>query len=394
MPYTLHLVYADNPLDSVAAAEAAIASDARSAPKGHLLGRYRSFQAGMVDNCPDLSEDDPHADRPDNAWPYGLPARFDSAVYSVMPNVALFPEGLLGLIAESVALHGLHMLDPQSGLLYRPDRVVISRTGARSSPPPMQVPPSARASIITWDRTDDVVQPLQRALAERLRAFGFAPRDDGKRGHIRLCGSIGQNLGVTAYHSHDGVTMHGAFTLFAPDVTAQWVPPLAAEFERYFGFFGKNMGGRVDGFSVTTDEICGEAGEPWGRYRYGHARTREPVARWFQAFADHLERASIPVLDAIARPRDLARLLLTDRMRWRLDTKNDVTLIEIFGMLVLVYAFDRARAAEWIAAFRRPGRLSTGFQGWEQPDALIDRLVLHLESAAFDPVAIGGERPG
>jgi hypothetical protein len=99
MPYTLHLLYADDPLPSVAAAEAVIERDAGLKPKGHLLGRYRSFQAGMVENCPDLSEDDPHADRRDNAWPLGLPERFETAVYSFTPNTGMFEEGLLGLIA-------------------------------------------------------------------------------------------------------------------------------------------------------------------------------------------------------------------------------------------------------------------------------------------------------
>lgn len=393
MPYTLHLLYAPDPLPSVAAAEALIARDASAKPQGHLIGRYMSFQAGMVDNCPDLSEDDPRADRPDNAWPLGLPAKFENAVYSFTPNVGMFEEGLLGLIAESVALHGLHMLDPQTGLLYRPDRVVINRLGGWGKPPPMQRPQSARAALITPERTAEVVQPLQQALAERLRPHGFVPRDEGKHGLIRLCGSIGQNLAVTAHHSHDGITMHAQFRLYSPEITAQWVPPLAAEFERYVGYYGKSLGGRVDAFSATTEELCGELGEPWGRYRFAHARTREPVARWFQAFGDHLLAASLPALDQIQRPADLARLLLSDRMRWRLDTKNDVRLIEIFGMLVLIQAFDRAHMDDWLSAFRGPSRRSIGFQGWEQPDALIERLVTHLQSPAFDPTVIGGEPP-
>lgn len=392
MPYTLQLFYAPEPLPSLAAAEAVIAHDDGRKPQGHLYGRYMSFQAGMVENCPDLSEDDPQADRPDNAWPLGLPASFESSVYRFTPNVGMFEHGLLGLIAESVALHGLHMLDAQAGLLYRPDRVVIDRAGARSTPPPMQVPAIARSAIITYDRVDEVVQPLQQALAERLRPFGFLPRDEGKRGQIRLCGSLSQNLQVTAYESHGGLTMYPQITLFAPEVTAQWVQPLAAEFERYFGFFGKRMGGRVDGFSVSTEELCGEIGEPWGRYRFGHAKTREPAARWFKALGNFLVSPAIPALDQIKSPRDLAGLLLTDRMRWRLETKNDVKLIEIFGMLVLIYAFDRARAAEWLIAFRGPSRRSAGFEGWELPDALIERLVAHLESPAFDPTVIGGDR--
>lgn len=113
----------------------------------------------MVENCPDLSEDDPHADRRDNAWPLS-PERFETAVYSFTPNTGMF-EGLLGLIAESVAQHGLHMLDPQAGQLFRPDRVVLDRQGTRSTPPPMQLPASARAAIITWDRTEALVQPLR-----------------------------------------------------------------------------------------------------------------------------------------------------------------------------------------------------------------------------------------
>jgi hypothetical protein len=391
MPYTLHLLYADDPLPSVAAAEALLERDAGLKPKGHLLGRYRSFQAGMVENCPDLSEDDPHADRRDNAWPLGLPERFETAVYSFTPNTGMFGEGLLGLIAESVAQHGLHMLDPQAGQLFRPDRVVLDRQGTRSTPPPMQVPASARAAIITWDRTEELAQPLQQALAARLHPHGFAPRDGGERGLIRRNGSIGQNLQVTAYHSHGGVTLYGQYLLFAPAVTAQWVAPLAAEFERYFGFFGKALGGRVDGHSLCTDELCGTDGEPWGRYRFGHARTREPLQRWFQAFGDHVVAAGVPALDAVATPRDLARLLLTERMRWRLATKNDVRLVEIFGMLVLAHAFCPDQADAWLTEFRRPGRNSAGFEGWQQPDALIDRLVAHLQSPAFDPASVGGD---
>ena len=102
--------------------------------------------------------------------------------------------------------------------------------------------------------------------------------------------------------------------------------------------------------------------------------------------------AGVPALDAVATPRDLARLLLTERMRWRLATKNDVRLVEIFGMLVLVHAFCPDQADAWLAEFRRPGRNSAGFEGWQQPDALIDRLVAHLQSPAFDPASVGGQR--
>lgn len=399
MPYTLHLCYADVPLSSVAEADALIARTSLEKPRGHLIGRYQSFQGGMVENCPDLSEDDPKADRPDNAWPYGLPARFDSAVYSFSPNVPMLELGLLGLIAESVALHGLHMLDPQSGRLYRPDRVVIDRHGAHSTPPPMVRPAIARSALITWDQTEAVVQPLQQALQARLAPFGFSPREPdekgiGRRGVIRRVDRIAQNLQVTATHRNEGVTTNGRWALFVPEVTEQWVPPLAAEFERHFNAHLKRMGGRVDAFWVYSEDLIGEDGKAYGESAFPCWRTREPLARWFSAYGDHLIARELPVLDRLGTPRDLARVLLSDRLRWRLETGRHPAMVEAFGLLVLARCFDAANFAGWLRALQSINTIRALGQGWENPAGLLDRLAAHLQSPAFDPARIGGDPAG
>ncbi|MBK9656977.1 MAG: hypothetical protein IPO66_16610 [Rhodanobacteraceae bacterium] len=395
MPYTLRLLYADSPLNSVAEAEAVIARESEVQPKGHLVGRYRSFQAGMVDNCPDLSDDDPNADRPDNAWPHGLPARFDSAVYSFSPNVPMLELGLLGLIAESVALHGLHMFDPQTLRLYRPDRVVIDRHGARSSPPPMERPAIARSALITYDQTDALVQPLKHELATRLAPFGLTPREPGpdgvgSRGFLRRVDRIVQNLQVTATHSHGGVTTHGRWALFVPEITEQWVPPLATEFERYFNAHQKPMGGRVDPFWVYSEDLIGAEGAAFGESAFAHSRTREPLARWFAAYGGHVIGKELPVLDRIGTPRDLARFAQRS-LALALETGRDPSMVEAFGLLVLAFCFDRANFAHWHGSLRSINAIRVKTQGWDDPATLIDRLSAHLESPYFDPTRIGGD---
>jgi len=399
MPYTLHLCYADDLLGSVAEAEALMERAVAEKPRGHLIGRYQSFQGGMVLNCPDLSEDDPRADRPDNAWPYGLIDRFESAVYSFSPNVQMLEIGLLGLIAESVALHGLHMLDPQTGRLYRPDRVVIDRLGTQSAPPPMAVPAIARAALITWDQTEAVVRPLQHALQRRLAPYGFRPREPdedgiGRRGVIRHVDRVIQNLQVTATHRNEGVVAHGRWALYVLEITAQWVPPLAAEFARYSNALQKPMGGRVDAFWLYSEDLIGEDGKAFGDSAFPIWRTREPLVRWFSAYGDHVIDRELPVLDRLGTPRALAESLLGDRLRWRLQTGRDPSMVEAFGLLVLARCFDRANYPDWLRALRSINSLRVRGQGWDDPAALLDRLAVHLESTSFDPARIGGQSDG
>lgn len=384
-PTLLELFYAEPALDSVEAAEAMIRRDRMVPPKGHLLGRFRSFQGGMAENCPDLSADDPHADRPDNAWPLGLPNAFPGSVYAFRANAGLLDQGLRGLIAESTALHGLHLLDPAAGLLYRPDRVVIDRAGRRHTAPPPVLPALARAALIKPSEAAEVVAPLRDRFAARIAALGFVPREQAQHGWIRTRGEIRQNLWLSAQDSRDAIALYGHYKLFAPALTAVWAAALPDAYRRFLHFYEKPHGGMPDGFDVSCDELDATAGQPFGRYVYTHVRTREPLARWFQAFGDHVIAHDIPRLDAITTLHALADLLLTDRLRWRLDTKNDVRLVEAFGLIVLAHAFRPAEAGDWYERLRGAGarNLNYGGQGWEQPYALMDQLRAYLQAQAW-----------
>lgn len=390
MPCTLRLFYAESPVTSVADAEARIARDLNVKPQGHLLGRYISFQAGMVDNCPDLSDDDPAANRPDNAWPIGLPAIFDSAVYSVCPNTSMLDQGLLGLIAESVALHGLHMLDTATGRVYRPDRQVIDRDGVLTSPPPMAVPAIARSALISAEQTEGIVQPLCQSLYDRLKDHGFGPCEAFRHGVIRRVDRLAQNLQITATHRSEGVFTYGRWAVYSPELTEQWLPPVAAAFERYFNANHKIMGGRVDPLWIYSEDLLGSEGEAFGQFAFPCSRTREPLTRWFEAYGDHVINRELPVLDRIGTPRALAALLLTERLHWRLEKGNAPLVVECFGLLVLAYAFDRANFPQWHQALRAINTIRARGQGWENAVALVDGLAEHLESTAFDPGSIGG----
>lgn len=304
--------------------------------------------------------------------------------------------GLLGLIAESVALHGLHMLDPQTGRLYRPDRIVIDRQGARGTPPPVERPAIARSALITWEQTAEVVQPLQQALQARLASYGFVPREPGPdgvggRGVIRTVDRIAQNFLVTATHRHEGVATHGRWALFVPELTEQWAPPLAAEFERYSHAYQKPMGGRVDAFWVYSEDLIGDAGKAYGEAAFPCWRTREPLARWFAAYGEHLITRELPVLDGIGTPRALARVLLSDRLRWRLESGRDPSMVEACGLLVLARCFDSANYSSWLDRLRSISAIRVRGQGWSEPAALLERLDVYLASQAFDPTRIGGD---
>lgn len=387
-PTLLELFYAEPALDSVAAAEVAIRRDRLLPPKGHLLGRFRSFQGGMVENCPDLSADDPRADRPDNAWPLGLPAVFPVSVYSFHANAGLLAQGLRGLIAESAALHELHLFDPAAGLLYRPDRVVIDRAGGRHAPPPPVLPALARSALIKSSEVAEVIAPLRGRFAARIATEGFVPREQAQHGWIRTRGAIRQNLWLAAQDSHGAIALHGHYKLFAPAVTAVWAAALPDAYSRFMQYFEKPHGGMPDGFNVSCDELDPAAGQPYGRYVYAIVRTREPLARWFQAFGDHVLAHDVPRLDAITTPQALADLLLTDRLRWRLETKNDVRLVEAFGLIVLAHAFRPAEAQYWSERLRAAGArsLNYGGQGFDQPYVLMDQLRAYLHT---QPLALG-----
>lgn len=390
MSFILHLLYNETPLTSVAAATTIVHEQWREPPKGHLFGRFRSWQGGMVEACPDLSEDDLDGDRSDNAWPEGLPARFDGSVYTFHPNVDLLDQGLMGLIAEGAALNGLHVLDPQNGLLYRPDRRVLTLTGATQLPPKPVVPAATTANLIRSGEVDAVMDPLWQELAQQLSKSGFEPKVPSLRCVERRVGGIGQIVEVSGFHSHGELVMHGQYRLYSPRVTSLWVPVLMPGYARYMKIHGKRLGGRIDAFKVTAEELCGPEADGYGRYVSGRAKIRERAQRWFDGFTSHIVTQGLPRLDAIGSPKDLAGCLLSERQIWRLETKNDVSPIELFGRLVLIYAFDRPNLAKWLAAIdkHRSNCADFRFGTWPDAPASITRLLEHLDSPAFDPSSL------
>lgn len=390
MSFILHLLYSETPLTSVAAAATLVHEKWNEPPQGHLFGRFRSWQGGMVEACPDLSQDDLDGDRADNAWPEGLPARFDGSVYTFHPNVDLLDQGLMGLIAEGAALNGLHVLDPQNGLLYRPDRRVLTLSGTTQSPPKPVVPAATTANLIRSGDVDDVMDPLWLGLSQRLTAFGFEAKVPSLRCVERRVGGIGQIAEVGGFHSHGELVMHGQYRLYSPRVTALWAPLLMEGYARYMKIHGKRLGGRIDAFEVTAEELCGLEADAYGRYVFGRAKIREQASRWFDGFGDHIVTQGLPRLDAMSSPRDLAGCLLSERQIWRLETKNDMSPIELFGRLVLIYAFDRPNLSRWMAAIDRHRSNCADFRYavWPDVPGSMAMLLAHLESPAFDPSSL------
>lgn len=388
MSFVLHLLFAESPLESIAEAAGIVHEQWSVPPKGHLFGRFRSWQGGMVEACPDLSGEDPDGDRPDNAWPEGLPARFEQSVYTFRPNVGLLDAGLMGLIAEGAALCGLHVLDPQNGLLYRPDRRVLDRQGRLHPAPKSEVPAVTRTHLIREADAQTVIEPLREQLAGQLAAHGFALEHmSGRPRIVRKLGECTQVIDAGGFFSHGELALSACYRLYCARVTAAWVPVLRDAYARYMATVGKRLGGRVDDFDVSAEELCGPAADAYGRYRFGHAKTVNEARRWFDGLREHIETQALPVLDGTATPRRLADLMLTDRQSWRLQTKNDVRPTEIFGRLVLIYAFDRPRAEKWLEDIATHAGRSNGFHfsGWPQASASIERLRAHLASPAFDP---------
>lgn len=296
----------------------------------------------------------------------------------------------MGLLAEIIAQLGLHLFDPQAGDLYRPDRQVIDRQGALRAAPPMAVPELVRATLITAEQCAGIVQPLRQSLHDRLAAHGFAPRESERHGVIRRVDRIAQNLQIAETHRHEGVVTSARWALFAPEVTEQWLPAVASAFERYFNARQKAMGGRVDPYWVYSEDLLGPEAREFDEFAFPCFQTREPLARWFQRYGDHVIAKELPVLDAIGTPRDLAGILLTDRLHWRLEKGNAPQVVEVFGLLVLAYAFDRANFQRWHQSLRAINTIRARGQGWDNAVVLVDGLAEYLASNAFDPTSIGG----
>lgn len=397
MSHILRLFESATLLTSVREAVNLVARQSTQVSRSQLAHYYESWRYAMLESCPDLSAEDPDGTRPDNAWPRGLPDRYDRAVYTFEVNATLLGDGLMGLMAGRAAPLGLSVLDARQGLVYRPDGQVLGLDSSLRPAPPPAIPPATQANLLRSDDTDAMLGELRRELATRLAPFGFVPAPDARGRPARLerrVGRIDQVVLLTGFFSHQHVVLAHDYLLYSPEITAQWRPVAGDAYDASVKILAKYEGTKLDGFALTGGELCGPDAAAYGPYRFGNVRTKAQARAWLDGFARHVVEQAVPRLDRIDSPRALAECLHTQDQRERLFRRNDVKPPEQFGRLVLIHAFDPAHAAEWHEAlFDHCGRSNFSHLGWQDVKGLLTRLITHLQSPAFDPSRLQGPSP-
>lgn len=382
---------------SVREAVSLVARQSSQAARAPLAHFFESWRYAMVEACPDLSAEDPYADRSDNAWPRGLPERYDRAVYTFEANPVLLGDGLMGLIAGVAGPLGLYVLDARGGLLYRPDQQVLGLDGRLRPPPPAVVPPATQANLLRDGDASLVVDGLRQQLAACLAPFGFEFVADaqGRPATLeRRAGGIVQAVSLTGFFNHHRLVLVPEYLLYAPQVTESWRPVAGDAYDACVKVMERYSGSRLDYFSLTGGELCAPDAAEYGPYRYGTAQTQFQTQRWFDGFARHVVEQALPRLDRLVSPRGLAERLHTTEQRERMFRRNDIRPPEQFGRLVLIHTFDVDHAAEWHEAlFDHCGRSNWSHMGWQNVRGLLERLIAHLESPAFDSSALREAAP-
>jgi len=109
------------------------------------VAKFERFVQLVTLLYPDLSEEDEDGDDDRNIWSEGLSGHERARpFFNVALKTHFVEEGILSIVASKAIMAGLQMLDPQNGMLYRADHVVVDQWG-KQSPFRMLTPFAAKA---------------------------------------------------------------------------------------------------------------------------------------------------------------------------------------------------------------------------------------------------------
>lgn len=297
----------------------------------------------------------PNSDDEDAAFPEGLTAdHLDDAVYVFAVNLDRLDENLMAHVATCASAEGLHVLDPQNGLLYRSDRQVVDvrgRSWLLPAPRPASAPPARKK--LPDDMTEkSVLDRLQAELCRRLAREGFE-RDPRWGDARRTRGPVQQSIDLGVMLGYDEVTLHGSLGLRCRPITRVWLKGLGADGATYVNQLA-GMGWRFPDMRLFASELRtppSDAASPIGRARFTCAHDWDEVDAWLDRWIAWVETEGLEDLARMDRPGGVARYVLDSRQLESMFRRNDLSPSELFHRYVLVGAYDRPRKDEWIRGF-------------------------------------------
>lgn len=266
-----------------------------------LGARFASFVARVCVQYPDGSADDEDGDDDGNVWPEGLDAAWgEEPVVNVAVKTESVDEALLSAVAASAGQAGLHVLDPQNAMLYRPDGVVVRRHAAADASKRL-VPLAVRAEV-------------GASLQARLAPHGFDLVSNNAFTLVsRLHGSIRQVIAITCAPTQGHVAGDVELWLSSEQLAEVWAPALAPEIDEWKARRDTECAGMaydfVYGVSDLVPTVTAAESDRFGRFI---ARSRRDVDDFAGSLGDFVLDRLLPVLEPVRDLETLAALALTD----------------------------------------------------------------------------------
>jgi hypothetical protein len=335
---------------------------------------------------PDLSEEDEDGDDDRNIWSEGLSGHERARpFFNVALKTHFVEEGILSIVASKAIMAGLQMLDPQNGMLYRADHVVVDQWG-KQSPFRMLTPFAAKAMkpLRGGLNAPQVRQHIGAQLHEAfLKPHGFALTCTDSHAVVwRQRGDIRQAIAIQASNGADAVDTALSLWVSSNQLSAVWLAALPATFAQWKAEGDEACGGVAYDFYYTLTDVVASP-SPEAVAQFGDNCPLRSQGE-LDAFAAHLGAFSVeallPVLDAMNDLASLSDLALAD---WSLDIARTsrVSLPEQMGMLVIARLTNHPGFEDFAQALTHNPYKAEAWSEFSDPEGRhLDQLIAHLRS--------------
>jgi hypothetical protein len=370
--------------------EADAAMDALGEPTPEDRLRFIRFVSELTERFPNDLDDE------DAPFPEGLtPEHLDDAVYVFAVNLDRLDENLMAHVAECASGAGLHVLDPQNGLLYRADGQTVRLDGRTSPTPiPRRVIPKAASRPLPAKMTPDaLVEHFNAELCRRLAHLGFEadPRHGDAR---RMRGPVQQSIDIHVFPRESEVALFGSLGLRCRALTGVWLKGLGVEGAGVVRQLADG-GWREPDFHLllsTLPEPLDLETTKLGKLTYATDWT------WAMAFLERwaawVETEGVEHLARMESPAGIAAYLLAPGELREMPRRTDLPAGELLHRFALAAVYGAERRDEWIAALRLYARrfgdeFAKGDGPVRIPDfgATCDRLVAWFDTPGFESEA-------
>jgi len=382
MSYILQLFAADDIATTADAAALLNRSAALRPPEPGAFGRFRA----------ELESAWPGAGR-DPALPEGLESPRDGdPVWGLAVRSSKVDDNLLRHIGRAAARAGLHVFDPQAGILLRCDGILVNSNGETrklDAPSPWRSVPPAVAELTAEQARHQVAERAEQRFA---RAGFSSVRDAQWLQFQRHVGDVQQCIELTVAESvgvKGRISLHLGIQFHCPRVRDVWIRQFGARVAAHVASDRRRPPPEFTLYADQIEDVPSALSETLGGRKFEFASTIEQIAAWWERVAHWIDAAGDRALERASSVSGLAHYVLhPQQMRW-LYLNNNLSIDEILSRLVIVAAFERDRLDEWTAAFRdhrrRKGRDPLFGKDLFVPNrtAVLDDLLTYLRSDAF-----------